>query len=252
MKTIIITILSIVLTMTVNNASAYHAEISPAIFNLLNKVYGNYDAMRKCWIVPEENDGGHYCMRITKSNIINTEFGNRNYLLLSSNLLDKSGTKLDYHPAAGKVGLFIINLRNTKLLYAKPEISLGSFGTPPQEWNLIKLGPSDYWGWQTYDGYESQGMISTKYLIFAPYGKRGIKQVANIPAYYSDDGTFSYSKVEAKIKVDTSQVWKRVFPLKARLTGNINGKKLRAKTWILPFNTRKWEYIPPKNWPISD
>jgi hypothetical protein len=316
MKTIIITILSIVLTITVNNASAYNAEIykaqqelsrlgyavgvvdgiygrktknalkkyqrahnlrvsgrldaktkallfkglkkqgkiSPAIFRLLNKVYSNYDNNRKCWVFKDTYY--YYCMKITKSNIIHTKSGKRNYLVLTSNALDESGKEAGIHTFGGAVGLFIIKLKNTKLLAAEPNISLGMWGWAPEKWNLIKLGSSDYWGWQTIFHQNYSGYGATRSFIFAPYGK-GIKELTNIVLDYGDGGVMYSNGVEGsteivtKIKVDKSQVSKRVFPLKVKVTGKLNGKKLKVKTWTLPFNTRKWQYIKPKHWPLS-
>jgi hypothetical protein len=229
------------------------AKISPSVFNLLNQVYGNYDAKRKCWVTPIEGSSeSYYCMKITKSNIINTKSGKRNYLVLTSDVINKSGEEISSHAASGKAGLFIIDLRGAKLLAAKPEIFLGSFGMVPKEWNLIKLAPSDYWGWQTSFSYVGMGLYFNYYIIFAPYGKMGIKELTTIVADYDDSGAGGSTEISAKIKVDNLQVNKRVFPLKVKITGKINGKKLRVRTWVLPFNTRKWQYVKPKRWPLAN
>ncbi len=229
------------------------ARISSSIFYLLNQVYGNYDAKRKCWVTPiESSSESYYCMKITKSKIINTKSGKRNYLVLTSDVINQSGEEGGSHAESGKVGLFIIKLKGTKLLAANPEIFLGSWGRAPTEWNLIKLAPSDYWGWQTSFGYVGQGLYFEYYILFAPYGKRGIKELTTIQTHFDDSGVDGSTEITAKIKVDNSKVHERVFPLKVKITGKINGKKLRVRTWVLPFNTKKWQYVQPKRWPLAD
>ena len=174
--------------------------------------------------------------------------------MLTSDVLDnKSGQANGSHADAGKVGLFIIKLKGTKLLAAEPEIPLGSWGRVPEKWNLIKLAPSDYWGWQTNYVYSNHGHYHNLYTIFAPYGKNSIKELTTILVDYNNGGVVEgYTEIAAEIKVDNLQVDKRVFPLKVKVTGKINGKKLKVKTWELPFYTRKWRYTEPKNWPLSD
>jgi len=216
----------------------------------LDQFYGNYDAKRECWVVPIKEDlERHYCMEITKSDIIHTKSGKRNYLLLTSDVLDNEPG----HTDRCLVGLFIIRLKGTKLLAAEPEIPLGcNWGIVPKKWNLIKLAPSDYWGWQTNFAQSTQGCYQEYTIIFAPYSKMGIKELTNILVNYDNGGAGGSTEIVAKIKVDNSQINKRVFPLKVKVTGKVNGKKLKVKTWELPFDTRKWQYIEPKNWPLVE
>ncbi|MDM8563552.1 hypothetical protein QUF54_09380, partial [Candidatus Marithioploca araucensis] len=80
-----------------------------------------------------------------------------------------------------------------------------------------------------------------------------IKELTTIVVDYGDSGLVEGStEIAAEIKVDNLQVGKRVFPLKVKVTGKINGKKLKVKTWELPFNTRKWQYVEPKDWPLFE
>ncbi len=208
-----------------------------------------YDNKRECWILREDSET-HYCMKITKSNIIHTKSGKRNYLLLTGIAIDSNSGEEHFSFAVnGNVSLFIIE--GTKILAVEPKIPSGAWGQPLKEWNLIKLAPSDYWGWQNESLLCHHGYCRNFYVLFAPYGKIGIKKLVTIITPLDYTGVGIPTEVTAKIKIDNSQVGKRVFPLKVKIKGKVNGKKLKVKTWELPFDTKKWQYIEPKNWPFE-
>lgn len=229
------------------------AKIEPSIFKLLNQIYGNYDNSRECWVVPSKDEPKyHYCMKITESNVINTESGKRLYLVLTGSLLDNLGEDAGSHVDTGNVGLFVIELKNSKILAAESSILVGTSGFSPEEWQLIKLAPSDYWGWMTSYSDCHQGHCGSRSLIFAPYGKTGITNLAVLVRSYEDAGAGGSTEITANISVDNLQVKRRIFPLKVSIEGIINGKKIKEKSWVLPFNIKKWEYIEPTEWPLSN
>ncbi len=229
------------------------ANISASTFKLLNQVYGNYDSARECWVIPEKVRAEyHYCMKVKKIDLINTEQGKRNYLVLSSNLLNKEGESTGFaaHVDSGRVGLFIIDLRKKRMLAANPLIVMGAWGYSPREWSLLKLGPSDYWGWKTYIYSSHFGHVGSKTIFFAPYGKKIIKEVAAIISSYSDELNDGSTSIDVKIEVDNLEISKRMFPLKVEVTGTLKGKHLKPKTWAIPFDLKNWRYKEPRIWPL--
>jgi len=234
-----------------NNSSD---KIIHLLIETISHFYPNYDKQNNCWIVKsKESSGNHYCLSVTQSKVIDTQFGRRRYLVLTGTLLDENNEDFISHLTSGMAALFIVNDADSKLIAASSNLLLGSYSTPPAEWKLIKLAPSDYWGWQTWVGDTHQGYSGGSYLIYAPYGKQGIKDIATISAFYSNKETGvtgnKLTELDTKfsIVVDKS---KRVYSLKARLSGIKEGKKIKERSWVLPFDTKSWRYVIPDNWPL--
>jgi hypothetical protein len=79
----------------------------------------------------------------------------------------------EFYNCSGVVGAFVIEEQNGKdvIIAQDKNIEIGSYGKAPREWKLVKLAPSDYWGWINQDGCGKQGYYNSWYSILAPYGK---------------------------------------------------------------------------------
>lgn len=228
---------------------------SRLLIETISLFYPNYNNKEKCWIVKsKEINENHYCLSITHSKVIETQSGKRRYLVLTSTMLDEKKDEFISHVTSGMAVLFIVSNSDSKLIAKSPTLLLGAYSTPPTSWKLIKLAPSDYWGWRTQVSDAHGGYFGGTHLIYAPYGKQGIKEIAGISAFYSNEGTGATGKKlteldnKLSIIVDPS---KRIYSLKAKLTGVKKGVKIKEKYWILSFDVKKWRYSEPDNWLLS-
>jgi hypothetical protein len=186
---------------------------------------------------------------LVQSNTINTESGKRKYIVVAGDKIEGATA----HPTGGMVSFYIIDLRSDSIIASKAMIEMGSFGSPPDKWEIIKIGSDDYWGWMSSDSENGQGIRLEYTVIFAPYGKKGIKKIAYYLSHNSNDGAAeehskSYYYIEAMTKIDNTQINSRVFPLEIVIKGKKNGRKFPKKVFNIPFNTKKWEYSLPRNW----
>ena len=228
-----------------------HAELSPK--KVLDSVYREYDKKHSCWLTL--NDEQRYCMKIDRTDKIASDTGPRLYVLMAGEAVDDQGEPNGGHATSGLVGAFIVEERHgqPEIIASNPNIQMGSFGSAPTGWKLIKLGPSDYWGWQNTDGFTNHGYTNIYCSILAPYGKK-IRELAGFPEGFSDEGaciTKRCTSIDSKIEVDSTRNNEKVFPLRVTVTGKDKGRKLVPKTWTLLFDTTKWSYVEPKTWPLT-
>ncbi len=254
MKTYILLIV-IIFTSPIFAKKSNNLKASSSLIKTISKFYQKYDKKNNCWIVKsKEFNENHYCLSIIKSEIIKTKFGKRRYLVLDGRMLDKNNDAFISHLTFGMSALFIVEDKSSKLIAANPTILLGAYSTPPRDWKLVKLAPTDYWGWKTHIWDAHNGYYGAVDLIFAPYGKQGIKDIFSLTTFYSNEGVVvnkqSLIDIKTKLSIITDKN-KRVYSLKLKVTGVKENKKLKTKYWIIPFNTKYWMYLTPKNWILN-
>jgi len=213
--------------------------------NLMDTIYGNYDSSKKCWIY----EG--YCMKIKTFKMINTKKGKRLYVLATGYIEDAS------HAESGNVGAFIIEKKEGKdiISYQNKYInvgnysSVGSYGQPPEDWKMIKLSSTDYWGWVGVNIETGQGWFNEYYTIFAPTKSNSINIIAYIPKSSSYSALDSNEEVAVKSKliIDKKNKNTIVYPLIINMSGYNGDKNFNGKSYRINFDKKKWEYKVPKN-----
>jgi hypothetical protein len=90
-----------------------------------------------------------YCFKIDRTDKLNTDTGMRTYVLLSGTMTNDRGES-GSHVDLGMVGALVIGKgqNEVEIITGDPLMPIGAFDTVPTKWDFIKLGPSDYWGWQ--------------------------------------------------------------------------------------------------------
>lgn len=237
---------------------AAHAELSPK--KLLEKVYGGFDKKHDCWLAMDSENNQRYCMKFVRSDKISSETGQRLYVMVAGDAVDNEGTPNGSHVTAGLVGAFVVEEKNgqVEIVAGDAKIPMGASGVAPVKWKFIKLGASDYWGWQTTWGDCHQGQCGSRYSILAPSGKK-IRELAGFAAEFSNGGAcmdkrceINSASIESKLEVDATRINEKVFPLEVTVSGRDKGKKIAPKTWTIPFNSAKWSYLEPKDWPLKN
>jgi len=227
----------------------------PIVDSVLSRVYDGYDQQNACWRAQHYEGDGFCCLKIKRQDRLNTAKSARLYLLLTGQCYNNKGELDDSHASSGIVGAFVLGLgeNNISIIAGHPRMPMGSWGTPPEDWSLIKLGPNDYWGWKAEGGYSGQGVSWSWYSFLVPYGK-SIRELT-APLSFDDSGNCSeenecrLTTIDGKLEIDSTQIDVAVFPLHLTLKGKVKGKKLAPKTWVLPFDTKSWSYKKPKGLP---
>lgn len=237
------------------------AEISAE--NIMDKVYSGYSTKKKCWIGEMK-----YCMKIGKVNklIINDNIV-RYYIIAYGTpleeILGENGEVYYAHAESGAIGAFIVEEYSNgsiKMLAGTSLFYINDFGHPPEDWQIVKLGANDYYGWQSTSSYAFNGCCNVSHhVILAPYGKK-IIDIAGFVASYDDlfmcdDNDIrcraKSTKLQSIIEIDSTRIFDKVFPVILSVTGRLKGKRIN-KTFLIPFNEKKWKYVPPKNYPLND
>lgn len=216
---------------------------------LMTKVYGDFSATLNCW--PTQSDNERYCMRIDRADKIVTDQGPRLYVLAEGTWIDEAGKESGGHAASGMIGAFVVEARGGApiIVAQNRNIPAGEYGTSPKKWKFVQLGAANYWGWQNSEGGGGQGDFIGRFMLLAPYGK-GIADLLDFNTYrYIENEDTS---LDTKLEVDLRDRNARVYPLKLTVSGVREGKKFRPKTWIVPFDLKKWQYLEPKDWPLKD
>lgn len=222
---------------------------------VMNRVYAGYDKKLDCW--QAEDKEGRYCMKIEHSAKVDTESGQRLYVLATGDMADGG------HANSGLVGAFVVEEQQGKLaiLHADAYMTYGSNGIAPRDWTFVKLGSKDYWGWRGTTGWIGQGYSIAQYAILAPYGKK-IRDLAGFNESYDDSGACREdsetacanisTSINSSLEIDSSVTDAKVFPLKITVTGKEKGQDLGSKTWVFPFDEKKWSYTQPDSWTLKD
>jgi hypothetical protein len=252
-STPLIQILALI-TATLYFQSFAHAELS--FKRIMDKVYDGYDQRHACWLAMEAENRQRYCMKIDRTDKVAADTGQRLYILAVGNAIDENGEFDGSHVLPGLVGAFVVEEHNdqAQIVAGDPKIQIGASGSAPTQWKFIKLGPSDYWGWQNTWGDCHQGYCGSRYAILAPYGKK-IRDLAGFVSSYDDAGACldkRCTSIDSKLKVDSTQINEKVFPLLITVTGEDKDRKLAPKTWTFPFDLKKWSYIEPQRWPLKE
>lgn len=214
-------------------------EANSALEALLGNIYGKYSEQGKCWVSLDRENNQKYCMKIDKVDKINVGTQKRIYALLSGGAINDEGAEESTHALSGMVGAFVIEDLEGQLsiLASSPQILMGTWGSAPGEWELLKIGNDNYYGWKSTTGNCHQGYCGSYYVLLAPYGKR-VKDIAGVVSSYSDDGNCSdelckSTLLEAKLEFDTTNTTVKVFPLVATVSGSDAGKSIGQKKWTI-------------------
>lgn len=229
---------------------------------VLDKAYPTYDEKHQCWLTEDDENGQRYCMKIDRSDNITADTGPRLYILTAGEAVDDEGEPNGSHATPGLIGAFVVEEHDGQItmLAGNAKIPLGSNGFAPAQWKFVKLGPSDYWGWQNESDDCHQGACGSWYSILAPYGKT-IRDLTSFAASFDDSGACTDSEeqcnanstaIESKLEIDASQSSEKVFPLRITVSGQQKGQELTPKTWTLNFDPKQWQYVAPKDWPLKD
>ena len=187
-------------------------------------------------------------MKLGRIDKVELEAANRYYVLALGDIVDDEGKPSGSHANTGMVGAFVMEIQNGEpiAIASNSTMQMGSFGNAPTSWKFVKLGSTDYWGWQTASGDCHFGECYDNHILLAPYGKNIRDLTGGAIASTSSDKESTSISVE--LAIDSSQSKAQVFPLLLTVTGEFNDKKVPTKNLTVPFDTKAWRYAMPKEW----
>lgn len=187
-----------------------------------------------------------HCMAISRTDKINVNGVDRYYLLTLGQPLDETGKPMDYGSWVS-VGAIVSEFHDGEpvIIASNPNIVM----RPTNEWKFVNLGPSNYWGWLAESGTCHGGECYFGHVILAPKGKEVIDVASKLPASSEPKEVQDTYRKDRKVvlKIDTSDVTHKVFPLLLTITDKINGNEIAPKETKVFFNEKEWKYIAPKN-----
>ena len=161
------------------------------------------------------------------------------------------------HACTGMFGAFVFEWQNGELnvVASAPHVIHGSSGEPAASWELIKLNSAGYYGWFARHSGDSWQEHHFRWAeIHAPHNDRVVPLFELTTAYHYEgigyeDGVEGKAAVgetalEMDIQIDTADENAAVYPLKAVMSGTLKGKKIRPRTFIIPFDENEWKYVP--------
>lgn len=250
-------VVGVLMTLVLSTPS-FAGTLTPLLKSTLDSIYEGYDNKNQCWRYHADEPGDFYCFKVDRIDNLTTDKEKRIYVMLAASKYDENGES-GAHVDSGRVGAFVLKPVGNKLtvLAGDNNIDAGAFGQAPTKWKWVKLGPDNYWGWLNSWSDAHQGIAGSQYMILAPYGK-GIKDLSNITESFTDEGNCDpdakckATTYESTLKIDTTQIQEKVFPIILTASGKIKGKPIKSKSWTVPFNTTTWSYDEPKDWPMKD
>lgn len=248
----------------INDVTMRNLEISPAIIvyddkyskKVLADAYGKYNQKYDCWHTSIKNQYGDekYCMRIGRTDKIIVGSATRHYVLAFGEHVDDEGNPNGNHTVQGLVGAFVIEAKNgnSSVIASNSSFGIGAFGSAPTEWDFVKLGSDNYWGWKTESGDCHHGECDSSYVLLAPVSKT-IEDIGDgILASSSSESAKSY--ITSKLTIDATKEGARVYPLilsvmEGRYEGHPNGEFSPSKPnqVRIVFNEKKWRYSRASN-----
>ena len=222
----------------------------------MDKTYGAYNAKHACWQTTYEDQA--YCLKPVRMDRITADTGERFYLLVGGSPIDEDGEPMSVHALAGLVGAFVFELREggNELVASTNAMYAGSSGTIPDQWDLVKLARTGYYGWKTTSGDCHQGYCGTALMLLAPFGK-SVKDIAAFNISYEDGGACETqecpngpSSIDSTVSIDGTASTE-IYPLVVTFKGTMSGRDLSGMSRRLEFDRKSWRYAVPEDWPLT-
>lgn len=236
------------------NAPAQSLDIEDNIIAAISQHYSQYDSFENIWIwegQDSEYTGILSLHRIDRLSIHNHEYV---YVLLRGGYIDEDGNPVQARFSPGIIGAFIFENQkgNIKTIAYAEAIDHGSFGIALEDWQIIALNSTNYYGWLSEPAtYCSNGICIETRIILAPHN--GVIKDIMPDAYlgFSNEGTGEdvQSELNYTLRLVGTDPASRVFPLSITLEGELDNKPYH-QDFIFEFDTSTWQYQIPEEWPL--
>ena len=232
------------------------AQAATATQPLLAKQFKQ--SVGKCWVYRDDNDND-YCMFAGPSREISVDGKTYLYALALGDAYDYAEKQtMEAHAYSGIAALYVYQKVGAQwqLQHRGKPNHIGAYGAAPRgkDWTFHQFGPKTY-GYLSQHADMHHGYSGSHYVILTPW-KQG---VANswLGASYNTEGASEtgkkYADLNAKFYINTQgKTTAGMYPLVFKVSNHSNGKKQPMKTYVVPFNAAKGQYVAPKNYPLND
>ena len=222
---------------------------------ILSRYFPSYNKANNCWVA--ETEQGTYCMKLDASKTVKTSAGEKKYLLATGSLYDFTRNETTGgHANSGNVAMFVLQKTNHdwRVLSAKTEITVGTFGNARTDWSFHQFGPDTY-GFLNTHGDVHQGYAGSHYVILTP-DKNKITEHW-IGATVDNTGAIGLTRksnlVDSSIKIDRSkEIQSGLYPLIITVNGRMGSKRFNQKSYTINYDNRAQKYVEPKDYPLRD
>ena len=159
------------------------------------------------------------------------------------------------HGCGGHVGAFVF-YRNAgsvtwRLVASAPSLRLGSYGEPPSDWKVVRVGPAK-WAFVAEAGYTGMGeTVSYSHVLYPSGGK---VLVSTINTDYDTSGTGlpeeQSSDLRGTLRFEPSASGGRWHDAVVTLSGKSKGKPVPATPWRHVFREGKG-WVAPEGYPLA-
>ena len=231
--------------------------------NAMSVYRGGYSKPLKCWLSPDKETGGAYCMKFKTQKTVETPEGRLEFVLFTGNHIDTDTMSEDgIHAHSGRSGIFVFRRENgiPVPVASAPYISAGSFGNAPEQWTFHRFG-EHRWGFLTQHCDAHQGYSGCHYVINVYDGKRIVNswigaESDNTSALVCEElkGEERRRCLDKEVELESTIKIRRdlpatagFYPLEIKVSGR-KGRKNIAQTFVIPYRNAKTGYAEPKNY----
>lgn len=228
-------------------------DINSMVKDLMDSSYGRFDVKLGCW--SSRSGGTEFCFKVNRVDAVKTKEGDRVYVLATGRMASDSNI------ADGIIGMFVLEPQfgsNYTTVAKNPFVTAGSGDEPPENWQFVRLGRDDVWGWQGEIENNSLGETDSGIILFTQI-EGNIKNIGYIPTSFEmlDLGNVNGHIANARQAIDLKGTIKieeygnGMYPIRLTVDGMRNGSQKQGESIQITFRKDVGEYVVPMRNPFT-
>lgn len=228
-------------------------DVNSMVKDLMDSSYGRFDSKLGCW--SSRSGGTEFCIKVNRVDAVKTKEGARIYVLATGRMANDSNI------ADGIIGMFVLEPQfgfNYTTVAKNPFVTAGSGDEPPENWQFVKLGRDDVWGWLGEIENNSLGETDSGVILFTEV-EGNIKNIGYIPTSFEmlDLGHVNGHIANARQAIDLKGTIKieeygnGMYPIRLTVSGVRNGTQKQGESIQIPFRKETGEYVIPMRNPFT-
>ena len=229
-------------------------DINTMVKDIMDNSYGRFDSKLGCW--SSRSGGTEFCIKVNRVDAVRTKEGSRVYVLATGRMANDSNL------ADGIIGMFILEPQmagNYTTVAKNPFVKAGTGDEPPENWQFVKLGKDDVWGWQGEIANNNLGETDSGVLLFTQIDGN-IKNIGYIPTALEmlDLDHVNSQLANARQAINLSGTIKieennngLFYPIRLTVSGMKNGNPVQSESVRINFKEDIGEYVIPMRNPFT-
>lgn len=228
-------------------------SINSMVKDLMDSSYGRFDAKLGCW--SSRSGGTEFCFKVNRVDAVKTKEGSRIYVLATGRMASDSNI------ADGIIGMFVLEPQfasNYTTVAKNPFVTAGSGDEPPENWQFVRFGRDDVWGWQGEIENNNLGETDSGVILFTQI-EGNIKNIGYIPTSFEMldlrhvDGHIANARqaIDLKGTVKIEESGNGMYPIRLTVSGIRNGSQKQGESIQITFRKETGEYVVPMKNPFT-